>query len=387
MPILELTRQTSHFPQSLKATLQSLVETAERDNRLIYLQAVTSESDLLPVNGMAMVKAAIPQEVEYPIPRLHSGAGGLGMRPLFERLVPYAVHLAISLYDDRKDSYVRDQIVSKKEELDQTSASTLQSLNLPGSIQALEIPDGIPTTLLQRAEELRQAGGSKHLRTMMQDALSVASTDRKVLDDVTALLDAEEQEDAQLRAHFGNDRWTRPTSESLNAQLRTKIVKFKSTLEAAGQSDKVVRDKYAEWEGTLSLMEGDQKALEAAIPSSKRRQSSYDEITSPSSQTALVRQLRHMLEDLEDIVAARRRTVEDAKRTAQGDDIRSVVLRKTQEITSHSEDRIETAMFEEIFQQELRKYSFFKDTLSGNERKQEELLKRIAVSLTSTTAF
>lgn len=366
--------------QSLKATLQSLIETAERDNRLIYLQAVTSESDLPPVNGMAMVKAAIPQDVEFPIPRLHQGAGGLGMRPLFERLIPYAVHLAISLYEDRKDTYVKEQIVARKDDLDQISTSTLQSLNLPGAIQALEIPDGIPSSLLRRAEELRQAGGTKRLRTTMQDALSVASTDRKVLDDVTALLDVEEQEDAQLRAHFGSDRWARPTSESLNSQLRTKISKFKSTLEAAGQSDKVVRDKFSEWEGTLSIMEGDKNALEAAIPSSKRRQSSYDEITSPSSQTALVRQLRHMLEDLEDLIAARRRTVEDAKRTAQNDDIRPLVLRKTGEISSSSGDKIETAMFEDLFQEELRKYAFFKDTLSGNERKQVDLLNRIAVS-------
>ena len=94
---------------------------AERDNRLIYLQAVTSESDLLPVNGMPMVRSALPQEIEHPMPRLHQGTGGLGMRPLFERLVPYAVHLAISLYDDRKDTFVREQIVAKKDELDQVS--------------------------------------------------------------------------------------------------------------------------------------------------------------------------------------------------------------------------------------------------------------------------
>lgn len=251
---------------------------------------------------------------------------------------------------------------------------------MPGSIQALEIPDGVPASLLRRAEELRQEGGAKRLRTTMQDALSVASTDRKVLDDVTALLDAEEQEDSQLRAHFGTDRWTRPTSESLNNQLRTKIAKFKATLDAAGESDKVVRDKFADWEGTLLIMEGNEQALEAAIPSHRSRQTSYDELTSPSSQTALVRQLRHMLEDLDDIIAARRRTVDDAKRLAHNDDIRPLVLRKTAEITASSGDKVETSMFEDLFQTELRKYSAFKDTLAGNERKQDDLLLRIAVS-------
>lgn len=139
--------------------------------------------------------------------------------------------------------------------------STLQSLNLPGSIQALEVPLGLPASLLRKAEDLRREGGTKKLRTMMQDALSVASTDRKVLDDVSDLLTQEESEDAQLRAHFGSDRWNRPTSEALNDQLRSKIGKFRETLNAAGKSDRVVRGKFGEWEGTLQLLEGPQVCL------------------------------------------------------------------------------------------------------------------------------
>ena len=96
---------------------------------------------------------------------------------------------------------------------------------------------------------------------MMQDALSVASTDRKVLDDVSDLLDQEESEDAQLQAHFGKDRWYRPTSEVLNDQLRGKIGKFRDTLDAASKSDRVVRGKFAEWEGILQLLEGPEVGL------------------------------------------------------------------------------------------------------------------------------
>ena len=50
------------------------------------------------------------------------------MRPLFERLVPYAVHLAISIYDDRKDSFVKEEIASRKEELDHVSARRVMRL-------------------------------------------------------------------------------------------------------------------------------------------------------------------------------------------------------------------------------------------------------------------
>lgn len=109
---------------------------------------------------------------------------------------------------------------------------------------------------------------------MTQDALSVAATDRKVLDDVSELLDQEESEDVQLRLHFGKERWTRPTSEALNEQLRIKIQKFRGTLDAAGSSDKLVRKKLGEWEGPLQLLEGPQVSK-----SQTRRWFPFDRLT------------------------------------------------------------------------------------------------------------
>lgn len=91
----------------------------------------------------------------------------------------------------------------------------------------------------------------------MQDASSVAMTDKKVLDDVAHLLAQEESENNQLVQHFGS-RWTRPDSNQLNTALKDKIRKFSDTLEAAGQSDLVVRGKFAEREADLQLLEGDQ---------------------------------------------------------------------------------------------------------------------------------
>lgn len=242
--------------KSLQATLTDLIGRAERDNRLIYHEAVTSESSLAAIVPADMVKAAVPQEIEYPIPRLHVGRGGLGQRPLFENMVPFAIHLAIALYDDRKQELIRTEILSKKDELDARANQVLQSNKLPGSIQALEVPQGLPPTLVRKAEELRRDGGTKRLRTLMQDSLSTASTNYKVLQDVTDLLAQEESEDAQLRQHYGTERWSRQPSVELNGQLRAKIAKFKYTLDTAAKSDHAIRDKMTEWEGALSLLEG-----------------------------------------------------------------------------------------------------------------------------------
>ena len=107
--------------KSLQATLLDLTKRAERDNSLIYLQAVTSEASLPAIQAVPMAKPFLPTDVEYPIPKMHTGKGGLGMRPLFERLMPYAVHLAISIYDDRKEAFIREEVAAKKDDLDQES--------------------------------------------------------------------------------------------------------------------------------------------------------------------------------------------------------------------------------------------------------------------------
>lgn len=68
-----------------------------------------------------MAKTVLPPEVASPIEHLHDAPNGLG-RPLFQTLVPYGVHLAISIYDDRKDQLIRNQLADKADELDASAA-------------------------------------------------------------------------------------------------------------------------------------------------------------------------------------------------------------------------------------------------------------------------
>lgn len=64
-----------------------------------------------------MVKPIVQPELLSPLDFLHSRPGGLG-KPYFEQLVPKAVSLAIRLYQDRKEAFLREDLVEKKEELD-----------------------------------------------------------------------------------------------------------------------------------------------------------------------------------------------------------------------------------------------------------------------------
>lgn len=65
--------------------------------------------------------------------------------------------------------------------------STLQSLNLPGSLQALERPVGLPPSLLKKAEEVDAAGGADKIRSLLMDVNRLAKSNAKILSEVSAL--------------------------------------------------------------------------------------------------------------------------------------------------------------------------------------------------------
>lgn len=105
--------------QTLQAIVADNLARAVKDNELIYLQPITPMSSLSDIQSAPMAKATIPPELAAPIDHLQSSALGT---PLFQTLVPHGVHLAISIYDDRKDQLVRTSISERAEELDALAA-------------------------------------------------------------------------------------------------------------------------------------------------------------------------------------------------------------------------------------------------------------------------
>lgn len=113
----------------------------------------------------------------------------------------WEIILALSIYEDRKEEYLRNEISERKRELDAVAGrygvltlpgigtdrcenSSLSSMNLPGSIQASIQPVGLPPSLLAKSAEVREDGGSEKIRIMMQDVRKLYSMDRKIVDSV-----------------------------------------------------------------------------------------------------------------------------------------------------------------------------------------------------------
>ena len=62
--------------------------------------------------------------------------------------------------------------------------STLRSLNLPASLEALERPIGLPPSLLKKAEEVRLEEGPSRIEESIENVEKLAGYNAKLLDEV-----------------------------------------------------------------------------------------------------------------------------------------------------------------------------------------------------------
>ena len=97
----------------LKAKVTEELKRAEKDNDIIYLMPVPPKSELKTLARAGMATARVPQEIADPASTL--GNGSQFGQPLFAKLVPYAVHVAASLYEDRKNRLVNVSIIDELE--------------------------------------------------------------------------------------------------------------------------------------------------------------------------------------------------------------------------------------------------------------------------------
>jgi programmed cell death 6-interacting protein len=99
----------------LKARVTEDLKRAEKDNDVIYLNPVPPKSELKSIDRASMVAAKAPSQVTDAISML--GVNGPLGQPLFSKLVPYAVHVAASIYSDRRHRLVNETIIGELESM------------------------------------------------------------------------------------------------------------------------------------------------------------------------------------------------------------------------------------------------------------------------------
>ena len=137
-----------------------------------------------------MAKSTAPKEITEAQTNL-TETGPYGA-PLFAKLVPFAVHLAASIYVEKRDKLVDNELIGELEALTTKLHDLLQSLNLPGSLQALEKPLGLPSGLVAHAEEVRSQDGLARIRRSIDDIAKLKANNVAMYQEAAEMLSSEE---------------------------------------------------------------------------------------------------------------------------------------------------------------------------------------------------
>ncbi|KAI0342763.1 BRO1-domain-containing protein [Trametopsis cervina] len=350
--------------KSLLDALQTNITRAERDNDLIYHHEVPAASSLSIIDEITMAKATIVEALTEPKTAIGNDA------IIFGELLGYGARVAIEIYEDRRKNWLQEEVVACAQRLEDDVTTVLQSLNLPAALEALEKPIGLPPSLLKKAEEVRSEDGPARVQSSVENVRRLAQRNTDLLNEAMDILDQEAERDEVFQAEAPG---TRAPSQEANKNLILKADRYRQVLDEATQSDEVVRDKWLDWEQNITELTWNEADLQAAVPSSTTSLASNGGSTSSTQVHA--RQLRSLLESLDDLQRSRKETVTRAQRRVESDDITPRILKAAAAIERWVE--VQPSMFEDVLDEELAKFDKFRGDLDEGAQKQEVLLESI----------
>ncbi|QRV89818.1 vacuolar protein sorting-associated protein BRO1 [Ceratobasidium sp. AG-Ba] len=358
--------------KSLSKTLDSNFIRAQKDNDLIYHQTIPPESTLPPIAGADMVQGIVNNKLQNPALMI-----GDSENALFSGLVAYGVRVAVELYIDRRDNWIKEEVEGRAKELDAETTKLLQKLNLPGALDVLDKPAGIPPSLLRRSEEIRSMGGAEYLQQQIDEVQTLGASASGILEEAFDLLDTEAAEDETFFAQLPEGMAQTATdagysnSHVANKELTAKANNYRQILDNAASSDAVVRSKWEEWEENVEVLSSEPDQMERLIPSHSTSASSAE----ATQAHTYARAIRAGLEHLEDLRSARARCVESARQRANTDDIKPRIMREAAGLARWVE--VKPAMFEEAIEEEMGKFDRYRDSVEEGREKQEQELERV----------
>jgi programmed cell death 6-interacting protein len=266
---------------------------------------------------------------------------------------------------------VNQQIIQRLESLTEKIHTLFEQLGLPGSLQAVEKPIGLPQSLVQHAEDIRQADAVERVRRSLADIDKLRSADMMIFEEGKAALAAEEEEDQRLRSRYGTDRWTRPdsSSDARGSELRRVAGEIEGYFNSSISSDGIVKEKFAGIEALLGVLSGSDRVLMDFVPSSRRPEAS-DEIK------IAVGKLRSAYSDIVRLESRRRKKVEMLRDNARRDDIKPDILKEAARLErTYPTTALVPAHFEDFFDQRLDK--LYEPEIQALEKEEEEQEKAL----------
>ncbi|KAJ2701669.1 pH-response regulator protein palA/rim20 [Coemansia sp. IMI 209128] len=382
--INELVTYNQRWSKTLRAAVVDMVRAqaelvgsnrvrAERDNDVIYLDPVPAPTALAAISPYKLAQSKLPEIVENPGQYL--GEEELGP-PLFKGLVPFVIHQAASLYEDRKDQLVAKDLIISLDELTADCESVLNSLNLPHALDAIQKPVGLPPNILVGADEIKSEGGFIGLKRLLDNAIVSNTAAANLLAAAETALNEEAHEDLRVRqgAGAGSPRARRAESSELTNTFRAEVAKYRDIVNKARDSDATIQKQVDTWAKFFALLGSPREEIERQVPST-----TVNPLTDPHH-CQIVERLQQYLSEVALMRRERLKSVEKLKRISSEDDITPALTEEMQRLAAMSSTPIvqfELHQFEDLFSQKLDKYTSWRKYIEEEKEAQVELLDTI----------
>jgi programmed cell death 6-interacting protein len=136
--------------ESVQVTIRKALSSAEKDNSTIYHDSLPDSLSLVPISGVAMVKASPPQDYYT------------SEKPLFGDLLPKGIRELMAQYQERLRELLHD-LDGTANRITDEARSSLSALGLPASLEVLKSGGDLPDGLWRKIENVQRMGGLPEL--------------------------------------------------------------------------------------------------------------------------------------------------------------------------------------------------------------------------------
>ncbi|SCV05867.1 LANO_0H16930g1_1 [Lachancea nothofagi CBS 11611] len=325
MDLIQLSTLQENSTRSLRDRIQDSLKSAERDNDLIYLQAIpASTSNLKPA---PMASPIYFEGLEDPLNALVGVSGG---GTLFKDLLPSSVMESSNAFNQRQELYIQEHIVDPLDALNRILNDSLPKNDITGNLHPIS------------SEELDTCQLSMKEGKLNSQQIS------NVLKQASELLAQESDTDQLLRSKYGTLKWTMLPSEKVNSEYWSRYAKIQSYLKMGESID----------EETTQLFDSIDKNLLTAP------------IKLPESNNPLLKEVSAAFRRRESIIATTRKKAND-----------SVLLPKI--ISAYK--RTGQLDFEDLFADHLKMFSDDLGQIENEKRSNKEILGLLKIESHNNT--
>lgn len=280
---------------SVLTKTRELLATAVKENVEIYQQRVPELSELQEIESRILAKISPEIGADLMLEKR-------GVKDLFVGVYPPEVAAAVRALTEKKEAilHARRERATKSMEDENTK---LAEYNLPYAVQTGPGSSGVPEALWLRISRTQSDGGINELERLLTLNTAMSNAALEWIRIAGAVLNAEEEEDAQHRTTYG-PKWTIVSSKVAAHELREDVQRYKALEQSAMQSDERVRNLMNEHRRDLQRLSLSREDFDKSFPAGYEEAPSVTDSVGMEAES-LRKKILQALEDLRQLRTTR----------------------------------------------------------------------------------